>query len=90
VEDAGDFMYNYTTSGVCAKTINFEVVDNKISKVSFLGGCSGNLQGLSRLLDGMNVEDAISKLKGISCGGKATSCPDQFATALQKLILNKD
>ena len=82
-------MYNYTTSGVCASEINFEVIDNKVTKVSFLGGCNGNLQGLSSLLEGMEVEEAINKLKGISCGGKATSCPDQFATALQKLVVNK-
>ena len=82
-------MYIYTTNGVCAKEINFDVVDNKVTKVSFVGGCNGNLQGLSQLLEGIEVNEAIKKLKGISCGGKETSCPDQFATALQELVINK-
>ncbi|MCT8977318.1 TIGR03905 family TSCPD domain-containing protein [Clostridium sp. CX1] len=82
-------MYIFSTNGVCSKEINFDVVDNKISNVRFLGGCDGNLQGLSRLLEGMEVDDAIERLKGISCGGKSTSCPDQFAAALEKLVSNK-
>lgn len=82
-------MYTYTTNGVCSKAINFDVVDNKVTKVSFQGGCNGNLQGLSSLLEGMDVNEAIQKLKGISCGGKSTSCPDQFATALQELVISK-
>lgn len=82
-------MYIFSTNGVCAKEINFDVVDNKITKVRFEGGCNGNLQGLSKLLEGMEVNEAVKKLKGISCGGKETSCPDQFATALEQLVLNK-
>lgn len=82
-------MYAFSTNGVCSKEINFDVVDNKIFNVRFLGGCDGNLQGLSRLLEGMDVDDAIQKLKGISCGGKDTSCPDQFAIALEEFISNR-
>lgn len=82
-------MYIFSTNGVCAKEINFDIVDNKITKVRFEGGCNGNLQGLSKLLEGMEVNEAVKKLKGISCGGKETSCPDQFATALEQLVLNK-
>lgn len=75
---------NYKTKGVCAKEINFEIEDNKIKNVTFLNGCPGNLLGVSRLVEGMDVDYAISKLKGIDCGGKGTSCPDQLARALEK------
>jgi len=85
----GGFMYTYKTSGVCSIAINFDVVDNRVINVTFEGGCNGNLQGLSKLLEGMDVNEAVKKLKGISCGGKDTSCPDQFATALQELVIGK-
>lgn len=81
-------MYIYSTNGVCSKEINFDVIDDKISNVRFLGGCNGNLQGLAKLLEGMEVDDAIQRLKGIDCGGRGTSCPDQFATALKNLVVN--
>lgn len=77
-------MYSYDTKGVCAKKINFSIVDGKIVSVSFIGGCSGNLQGISRLIEGMQVEDAITRLRGITCGNKSTSCPDQLALALEQ------
>ncbi len=73
----------FATNGVCSMEISYEVVDNKVSQVSFLGGCPGNLQGISRLVEGMPVEEAISRLSGIRCGRKSTSCPDQLAKALQ-------
>jgi len=76
-------MYTYTPKGVCSRKINFDVVDNKITKLSFVGGCEGNLMGISRLVEGLEVEDAIERLKGIDCNGKGTSCPDQFSKALQ-------
>lgn len=79
-------MYKYLTKGVCSNEISFDIVDNRVSNVSFVGGCNGNLKGLSILIEGMNVKDAIKKLKGITCDGKDTSCPDQLATALQKAI----
>ncbi|MEG2353470.1 MAG: TIGR03905 family TSCPD domain-containing protein [Clostridium sp.] len=82
-------MYTYKPSGVCSKEISFDVKDNKIKDVSFIGGCSGNLQGVSRLLSGLTVTEAIDKLEGITCGSKNTSCPDQFVQALKTLILNK-
>jgi len=81
-------MYSYQPTGVCARKINFEIVDNKITEVAFIGGCPGNALGLSTLLIGMEVNDAIKKLKGINCGDKSTSCPDQLAIALEKLIIN--
>ena len=68
----------YKTSGTCSSAINLEVEGDIIKSVSFTGGCNGNLQGISRLVEGMKVEDAISRLKGIRCGFKNTSCPDQF------------
>ena len=68
---------NYKTTGVCAKEINFEIEDNKIKSVSFVNGCPGNLMGVSKLVEGIDVDEAISKLKG-------TSCPDQLAKALEE------
>ncbi|MDP4144306.1 MAG: TIGR03905 family TSCPD domain-containing protein [Bacillota bacterium] len=77
-------MHNYKTKGVCSREISFEIVDNKVSKVQFLGGCNGNLQGISRLVEGMDIQEAISRLKDIDCGGRGTSCPDQLAKALEQ------
>ena len=74
----------YVTSGTCSKMIDFEVEDNIIKSVAFTGGCNGNLKGISALVAGMSVDDAISKLKGIQCGFKSTSCPDQLARALEQ------
>lgn len=76
-------MYSYNPTGVCSRTVNFDIVDNKVVKVDFLGGCDGNLQGISSLIEGMDVNEAIKRLKGIKCGSKATSCPDQLAKALE-------
>ena len=75
----------YKTSGTCSSAINLEVEGDIIKSVSFTGGCNGNLQGISRLVEGMKVEDAISRLKGIRCGFKNTSCTDQLARALESL-----
>lgn len=74
----------YRPRGVCSQEINFEIEDNKVKNVSFLGGCSGNLQGIGRLIEGMDVNEAISRIEGIHCGFKATSCPDQLAQALKE------
>jgi len=73
----------YKTRGVCSQEINFEVEDNKLVKVQFVGGCSGNTQGVSRLVEGMDVDEAIKRLEGIQCGFRPTSCPDQLAQALK-------
>ena len=73
----------YKTKGVCSREINFEVEDNKVKNVQFVGGCSGNTQGVARLIEGMDVDDAIARLDGIQCGFKGTSCPDQLAQALK-------
>lgn len=75
---------DYRTKGVCSQSIHFDIEDNKIHNVSFVGGCNGNLQGISHLVEGMDVDEAISRLEGIQCGFKKTSCPDQLAQALKE------
>lgn len=75
----------YKTKGTCSSAIEIEVNNGIIESVRFTGGCNGNLQGISRLVCGMKVEDAIDKLEGIRCGMKPTSCPDQLAQALKTL-----
>ena len=74
----------YKTSGVCSQMINFDIEDIKVRNVAFVGGCAGNLQGIARLIEGMDVDEAISRIEGIRCGFKSTSCPDQLALALKK------
>lgn len=76
-------MIEYKTEGVCSKKIEFTIESGKLKDVSFYGGCDGNLQGISKLVDGMKVAEVIEKLKGIKCGGKNTSCPAQLAKALE-------
>ena len=80
---------NYRTSGTCSREINIEVEDGIVKSVRYVGGCHGNTQGVSRLVEGMTVEDVIAKLKGIKCGFKPTSCPDQLARALEKYLAEK-
>lgn len=73
----------YKTNGVCSSAIEFEVEDGIIKYVNFKGGCSGNTQGISKLVEGMKVEDVIDRLESVKCGFKDTSCPDQLAKALK-------
>ena len=75
---------SYTTKGVCSRRIEIDVEDNVVTKVRFEGGCSGNTQGVAALVAGMSVDEAISRLNGIRCHTKPTSCPDQLATALKE------
>ncbi len=75
----------YTPRGVCSRQMTVEAEDGVITHVQVVGGCDGNLKGVVSLLKGMKVEDAISRMEGIRCGMKATSCPDQLAQALRKL-----
>ena len=74
----------YRPKGVCSQLMDIEVEDGQIESVKITGGCSGNLQGISSLLKGMDVDEAISRMEGIRCGIKATSCPDQIAQALKQ------
>ena len=76
----------YKTKGTCSRVIEFDVEGGVLRHVNFIGGCDGNLQGISNLVEGMKVEDVIEKLKGIDCGGKSTSCPDQLSKALASTI----
>ncbi len=75
----------YQTKGTCSTSIDLEVENGKIKFVEFFGGCNGNLKGIATLVTGMDVDDAISKLKGVRCGFKPTSCPDQLAHALEQI-----
>lgn len=78
-------VISYRPKGVCSQLMDVEVENGKIVSVDIKGGCSGNLQGISRLVQGMDVNEVISKLEGIRCGFKNTSCPDQLAKALKEL-----
>ena len=78
--------YTYRTSGTCSTQIDLEMEDGVIKSVAFTGGCNGNLQGISRLVTGMQAEEAISTLQGIQCGGSPTRCPDQLSKALQDAL----
>lgn len=78
--------YTYTPKGVCSRRIQVDVEDGIIRDVQVLGGCNGNLQGISNLIIGMDAKDAISRMKGVRCGMKPTSCPDQIAIALEKAL----
>jgi len=75
----------YRTSGTCSQAIDIDVEDGVVKKVQFIGGCAGNTTGISSLVQGMKVEDVISRLEGIKCGMKPTSCPDQLAKALKSM-----
>lgn len=78
--------YTYTTHGVCSRQIMVDLDGDTIKEVAFLGGCHGNTQGITALVKGMNAYEAIERLKGIHCGSRATSCPDQLATALSEAL----
>lgn len=78
-------VYQYEPKGVCSMQMNIEVEDDIIKSVQIIGGCAGNTKGVSVLVEGMNINDAIKKLKGIDCRGRGTSCPDQLAIALEKI-----
>ena len=76
----------YTPHGVCSRLVEFDIENGTVKNVSFMGGCNGNTQGISRLIEGMNVDEAIARLEGIRCGFKSTSCPDQLARALKEAV----
>ena len=76
-------MFEYKTKGTCSQMIYFDVQDGKLTDVKFVGGCNGNLKGISKLVEGMDIDDVISRVEGVTCGMKKTSCPDQLAQALK-------
>ena len=77
-------MYTYKTFGTCSRAIDVEVENNVVKYARFYGGCMGNTQGVAALVQGMDVDEAIRRMKGIQCGNKGTSCPDQLACALEE------
>ena len=79
-------IIQYTPRGVCSRQINVKVEDGMIRAAEFIGGCSGNTQGVARLVEGMRAEDAIARLEGIRCGNRPTSCPDQLSRALKAAL----
>lgn len=76
----------YQTKGTCSSAIDIEIKDGVIDSVTFYGGCNGNLKGISALVKGMTPQEAINRMKGITCGFKSTSCPDQLARALESML----
>ena len=78
--------YEYITRGVCSRKIEFDIEGNVVKNVRFFSGCNGNTQGVSRLVEGMDANEAVRRLKGIDCNGRGTSCPDQLATAISEVI----
>lgn len=81
--------HEYKTKGTCSQKILFDIEDGKVHNVEFISGCNGNLQGIGRLVEGMDVQEVIDRISGIRCGMKPTSCPDQLATALRKAMEQK-
>ena len=77
--------YVYTPEGVCSKQMIFEIEGNIVKSVKIIGGCAGNTLGISRLVEGLTIDEVIKRLKGIPCGFRGTSCPDQLALGLEKL-----
>lgn len=78
--------YDYKTKGTCSQRILFDIEDGKLINVQYIGGCNGNLQGISKLVEGMDVHEVIERLSGIHCGMKPTSCPDQLSKALKEAL----
>lgn len=76
----------YKTRGTCARAVNVEIEDGIITDCSFVGGCAGNTAGVATLVKGMRAEEAVARLKGIRCGFKPTSCPDQLARAIEEVL----
>ncbi len=81
--------YRYVPSGVCSREMIIETDGDIVKKVTIIGGCQGNTQGVSRLVEGMKIDEVIKRLKGILCGTKGTSCPDQLAKALEEIKNNE-
>ena len=77
-------QFEYKTKGTCSQRIFFEIEEGKLHNVQYLGVCNGNLQGIAKLVEGMDVDEVIKRVEGIQCGMKPTSCPDQLATALKE------
>lgn len=81
-------VYTYKTKGTCSRMIEFEIDNGIVKNVRFEGGCNGNLKGIGAMVEGLKAEEVISRLEGIRCGFKPTSCPDQLAKALREAVEN--
>ena len=81
--------YRYKTKGVCSRSITLEIEDGRVQHVQFEGGCNGNTQGVARLVEGMEAEEAVRRLSGIRCGSKVSSCPDQLAEAIREAMATR-
>ena len=79
-------QYTFANVGTCSRSVSFDLVDGKVCNVSFDGGCNGNTQGVAALVEGMEIHDAIQRMRGINCNGRGTSCPDQLALNLEKAL----
>lgn len=75
--------FEFAPQGVCSKRMILDIEDNKLKSLQVLGGCNGNLQGISKLVAGMDIDEVVNRLSGISCGGRPTSCPDQLSKAIE-------
>ena len=82
-------MYKYKTKGTCSREISFEIKDNKVYNIKFVGGCNGNLKAISKLCDGKDADEIVKILKGNTCGPRPTSCADQFAIAITQALNNE-
>ena len=85
-EGGRNMRYTFKPSGVCSTQIDFDIEDGKVRNVKFTGGCNGNLKGISQLVEGMDAGEVAGKLRGTLCGFKQTSCPDQFAQAIEQVL----
>ncbi len=81
--------FQYTPSGVCSRSVTFDLEDGIVKNASFEGGCNGNLKGICALIEGLPAKDVIARVKGINCAGKGTSCPDQLARALEEALVKE-
>ena len=86
IKGGNNMAYTYKTTGTCSTMIKFDLDGDIVRNVQFMGGCNGNLQGVSRLVEGMKVDELEERLKGISCNGRPTSCPDQLARAVRQAM----
>ena len=77
--------YEHTNKGTCSRSILFDIEDGKLKNVQYIGGCNGNLKGIGKLVEGMDIDEVIARLEGTTCGMKSTSCPDQLAQALKEV-----
>ena len=85
-QEENSMHIKYNTKGICAARVEFDIEDGVVKNISFLGGCDGNHKGLAALAEGMTPEEAAKRLKGITCGRRTTSCPDQLAVALEEYL----